>query len=470
MRTFQQKSIDEDMIKGDIGKRIDEKLTPIIKNVMVSYDLPGLSIGIVKDNEVVYARGFGFKNIETRDPITTTTIFHMASISKPFVATAIMQLVEQGKIDLDALVIRYLPYFKLDGHQYKNITIQQMLSHVSGMPDVEDYEWYKSQYDEGALERYVRSLVSERLLHSPGEKYAYSNMAFECLGDVIAKVSGIPFADYEKKYILNPAGMNTSTFLKPVNLPEDWGAPHLRIVRTFVWEGYPYNRMHGPSSTLHSNILEMCNWVITNLNRGTFNRNKILDSSSYDVLWKPWAETGKAVVRQYVGLSWFLGEYRGEKNVRHSGSDIGFNTNIVMLPEKMLAVVVLCNCTPSPVTRLTEVILDIILGYDPGRIIPPASIQVCKILNEKGLAAAIEQWNLLKQNHPYEYDFSTQQLLDLGKIVMYFDRVEDAKNIALLCAEILPKQIMKVAKEAIEIYLNEHPENKAAAIMLKIIR
>jgi CubicO group peptidase (beta-lactamase class C family) len=113
----------------------------------------------------------------------------MPSISKPFVATAIMQLVEKGKIDLDAPVVTYLPYFKLDSEQYKVITIQHMLSHVSGMPDVMDYEWDKPQYDAGALERYVRSLAEEKTRRKPGENFAYSNMAFECLGNVIAKVS-----------------------------------------------------------------------------------------------------------------------------------------------------------------------------------------------------------------------------------------------------------------------------------------
>ncbi|MFC2166129.1 serine hydrolase domain-containing protein, partial [Acidobacteriota bacterium] len=204
-----------DIIESTLGSEIEAKLEPIIKNVIETYDLPGLAIGIVNENKIVYARGFGYKHIETRKPITATTLFHMASISKPFVATAVMQLVEQGKIDLEAPVTKYLPYFKLDDERYKDITIQQMLSHVSGMPDVLDYEWDNPVYDEEALERYVRSLTDRKMRFDPGQKFAYSNMAFESLGDVIGKVSGMSFADYEKKHILNPAGMKKSTFLKP---------------------------------------------------------------------------------------------------------------------------------------------------------------------------------------------------------------------------------------------------------------
>ena len=170
---------DEYIVEGETGKNLDDHLSPFIQNVIRSHDLPGLAVGIVADNEVVYARGFGVKSIETQEPISMTTVFHMASISKPFVATAMMQLVEQNQIQLDAPVVAYIPYFKLDDDRYRDITVQQMLSHVSGMPDVMDYEWDTPQYDEGALERYVRSLSSKKLIYEPGEKYAYSNMAFE---------------------------------------------------------------------------------------------------------------------------------------------------------------------------------------------------------------------------------------------------------------------------------------------------
>lgn len=90
-------------------------------------------------------------NIETQEPVTETTIFHMASISKPFVATGIMQLVEQGKLCLSDTVVQHLPYFKVKGEGYETITIKEMLSHISGMPDVSDYEWDKPQYDDAAL-------------------------------------------------------------------------------------------------------------------------------------------------------------------------------------------------------------------------------------------------------------------------------------------------------------------------------
>jgi len=89
--------------------------------------------------------------------------------------------------------------------------------------------------------------------------------------------------------------------------------------------------MHGPSSTLHSNILEMCNWAMINLNSGTYNGNTILNPESYDLLWKPWFQNGED---SYVGLSWFLRKFREENTIGHSGGDTGFKTDFIMLPEK----------------------------------------------------------------------------------------------------------------------------------------
>ena len=452
---------DQFIIAGEIGKNLDDTFSPFIQHVLESRELPGLAVGIVSDNEIVYARGFGVRSIKTREPISMTTIFHMASVSKPFVATGIVQLIEQGRVQLDAPITAALPYFKLDDDRYRDITIQQMLSHVSGMPDVEDYEWDTPQYDEGALERYVRSVSSKKLLFEPGGKFAYSNMAFECLGDVIAKVSGIPFDDYVKKHILDPAGMAESSFLKSEHLPGNWAAPHVRLLADLAWEGYPYNRMHGPSSTLHSSAVEMCNWAITNLNRGNFQGNKILSPSSYELLWKPWAEISEG---EQVGLSWFLGEYRGEKIIEHGGGDIGFRTHFVMLPDKRAAAVVLCNLGPAPVEEITHAALDVILGYEPGPIAPDASILICKTLLEEGLDAAVAQWASLRSDHPDEYDFSLGQFDSLYDAIS-LERAEDAERIACLYARILPETDVKAIED-----LAAGRQNKAAAAVLRAIR
>ena len=454
-----------EVVQIEIETKLDQELSPYIEQIIESNELPGVAVGLVKDNKVVYAKAFGYLNVETKQPLSVSSMFHMASVSKPFVATAIMQLVEQGKIDLDAPVIQYLPYFRVMGDDYDKITIKQMLNHISGMPDVQDYQWDNPVYSDDALERYVRSISQEKMRSKPGDSFAYSNMAFECLGDVIAKVSGLTFADYQKEHILKPSGMNESTFLKPADLPENWAGPHVRMSSSKLWDGYPYNRMHGPSSTLHSNVLEMCNWAIINMNHGEFNNKKILDPESYELLWNPWFEIGE---ENSIGLSWFINNYNGEKTIGHGGGDVGFSTNFVMLPEKSIAAVVMSNQSPAPVNDITNAALDIMLGFDLDTYTIPASISVTRELNTKGLDAAVALWDSLQANHAKRYDFNPEQFSGLF-VALYMDEVEEAETLTQLCVKIFPDEVLEYIREETESYLSSNPTNKAAPVILKTI-
>jgi len=143
----------------DIKNKIIKNLNGIINEYVEKESIPGLAVGVVYDNEILYTKGFGVKNVDRKEPVDENSLFHMASVSKTFVATGIMQLVEKGKIKLDSHLTEYLPYFQLKDDRYKNITIRQLLSHMSGMPDVDNYGWDKPQYDEDALEKYVKRIT-----------------------------------------------------------------------------------------------------------------------------------------------------------------------------------------------------------------------------------------------------------------------------------------------------------------------
>jgi CubicO group peptidase (beta-lactamase class C family) len=451
----------ETFMNGIAGKRLDQSLTPLIEQVMKSHDLPGLAIGIVAENQIVFAKGFGVQSIDSREPVTIRTVFHMASVSKPFVATGIMQLVEQGKIRLDDPVVKHLPYIRLADERYREITVQQMLSHISSMPDVEDYEWDKPQYDPSALERFVRSLGDYQLLRPPGEKFTYSNMAFECLGDVIAKVSGMSFDDYIKEHILNPTGMSESTFLMKESLPSNWAAPHVQLVGNLTWQGYPYNRKHGPSSTLHANVPEMCRWALINLNRGILDGKRILEQSAYDLLWKPWAETGDG---RQVGLSWFLKTYHGSTMIQHGGGDIGFRSHIALLPARKAAVVLMCNLIPAPIEELALAALDFLLGEEPVPVLPSAHVAVFRTLRQFGVEAAAAEWNALKADKALDYDFSFPHLFILYMAVS-LDRLAEAEQIARFCALILSEEEVEKIREAYR-----PQQNRVAEAIIQVLK
>jgi CubicO group peptidase (beta-lactamase class C family) len=295
----------------------------------------------------------------------------MASITKPFVATAIVQLLEEGKLSLDDRIVDHLPYFELKDERYATLTIHQFLTHSSGMPDVEDYRWDKPEYDEGALERFVRSLTDQELLFEPGEQFTYSNMAFEVLGDLIAKVSGQSFGDYVREHILLPLGMNDSSILIRDVDPALLANGHIKgwLGGTRVTKHYAYNRRHGPSSCLYSNAVDMSRWAMANMNRGELEGRRILAASSYDLLWTPALERVRVSSDNrpvHVGLSWFLSEKEGCRIVSHGGTDTGYRANFNMYLEDGLAVVVLSNYSgpDDTVVQVTRLAREFALGTE----------------------------------------------------------------------------------------------------------
>jgi CubicO group peptidase (beta-lactamase class C family) len=149
----------------------EQRLAPFAEQFVALTRVPGLAVGVVTHGELAYAAGFGVDSLDARRPVTPRTLFHMASVTKPFVATAVMQLVEEGRVKLDAPVVEYLPYFRLRDGRAGEISVRHMLSHTGAMPDVDDYGWDRPEYDDGALERYVRSLGDQALLGEPGAKY-----------------------------------------------------------------------------------------------------------------------------------------------------------------------------------------------------------------------------------------------------------------------------------------------------------
>ena len=140
-----------------------------------------------------------------------------------------------------------------------------------------------------------------------------------------------------------------------------WGHERDKDGHVFPSKVYPYNRMHSPSSNLHSNVEDMARWMIANLNRGELDGKRVLKAASHDELWKPSVDAGKL---GRVGLSWFLSEYKGTQLVTHSGTDDGFMTCVVLVPAKKVGVVVLINCDEAPLNRVLVTALDVAAGWE----------------------------------------------------------------------------------------------------------
>ena len=417
---------------GDWGPTVSSytQLNRLLEEIMSRWGIPGLGVGIVEGDEIVYARGFGVQSLDTGSPVTPDSIFCVASIAKCFVACAVMQLVEQGGLHLDTPLVAYLPDFRLDDDRFRQITLRQILSHTSGIPDMDENEYNElalhPEYDDGAPVRYVRALSSRKMVAAPGERFAYSNIGYNVLGHLIAEVAGQTFESYMREHVLRPAGMLDSTFFYPDVPHHRLAVPHLRTPEMIVSPVYPYHRADAPASFLHSTVMEMCRWAITCLNRGVYARQRILSPASYDLMWTPVASWGFPPFYEDVGLGWTLGHFDGAKTVSHGGMGFGWTDFLILLPEKKRAAVILCNEESSARSRIVRAAVHTMLGREPVADSVSWMVPISQALREGGIEAAYACYTELKDDEAFFLDEGelydlTYQLLAVGKVDLAID-------------------------------------------------
>ncbi|MEM9836009.1 MAG: serine hydrolase [Bacteroidota bacterium] len=421
--------------KADLTAALDQ----LVQQQRNSHDIPGLAIGLIIDNEIVFAKGVGQQSLDGDDPLTTQSLFHMASVSKPFVATAAMQLVEANKLELDELLTTYLPYYKMADKRYRKITIRQLLTHTSGIPDVEDYDWGNPTMDDGAAERYAKSFVTSPLDFKPGKDYNYSNAAYDIMAAVISKVSGMTFEEYMKQRIFIPAGMKHTTFFQP-EVPAGLAtAPHvvnnrLAVVTRAV---YPYNRIHAPSSTLHSNVEDMLRWAQVQLNGGRIDGQQLYSPASYRALTTIQRELGDS---WGICHGWFSSDFNGLQKLSHSGGDPGYRTYFAFLPERKAAIVMMGNSDLFPSSAAANFILNRVLFGEEEAWKRPISIELSKYILTEGIEKVKEVYYAKQAKEADRYYFENGQLDDLGYELLERNHLQEALDIFLFQVALFPEE------------------------------
>jgi len=315
----------------------NDKVDSIVNSKMNQYNIPGLSIGLIRNDSIIYLKGYGVKSIKTGNLVTENTIFHTASISKLFTAVATMKLVEQNVITVDDKLVDILPELKFDDKRVNDITIKNLLNHTSGLPDISSYHWGNNNESDNSLKEFVLGL-NLKLDSDPSTKYEYSNLAYDILGYVIEKVSGSTFDDYLKENVLNKNGMYNSDFryfkihdsLKTVPHAKRWVTNNIYERKT-----YPYTREHAPSSTLNSSSKDLSKWMISFL--------KTLDDSDLKHINQLMIEPTFSS-NPYMGLGFQLNTINSNKTIGHYGGDKGFRSYLIMIPEEKMGLVLLANC------------------------------------------------------------------------------------------------------------------------------
>lgn len=429
-----------------------------------AFDVPGFSVGVIVDNQVIFKKAYGFQNLQKKEKLSTESDFHMASVSKPFAATAILQLVESGRLNLDSTIVHYLPYFKMNDKRYKKITLYQVLNHSSGIPDVTDYEWDKPKSGDKAAEDYVKSFSRKDLDFEPGVQFNYSNSAYNILADIIAKVSGVSFEQYMHEHIFIPAGMVQSSFLLSDINPKRMALPYvigndLELIESPV---YPYNRIHAPSSTLHSNLDDMMKWAQLFLNKGTVNGHSLISAKTWQNMIQP---TLKANEEFNVCLSWFTINIGSKTIYFHSGGDTGYRTFVGFEPKSKTAVVLMGNNDLFDATEPAFAIFKSIL--EGKTFIPkkPIYMDLRHYILKGGMEKVKQVYFTEAKTHADKYLFGPEDVVPLANWLYDRGHKQQTIDVLIFCTELEPK----VAKwyEYIGDVYSASEDNEKALIWFK---
>ncbi|TCC06044.1 serine hydrolase domain-containing protein [Kribbella soli] len=477
---------------------VETGLWPLVEAFVDSHDVAGLAVAVVRDEKVV-SRGFGVRDVGTGTPVTPETMFHLASVSKPFVATAIVSVATargagEPVLDLDAPITKWVPEFTLADGREGEVTARHLLSHSSGLPDVDDYCWHDPQLGDDALSEFARSISDWRLQSEPGSAFSYSNAGFELLGLLLARVTGKTFEHAVRDLVLAPLGMRNSTFLRG-EVPADLAAkPHVGMPLVVPEGSYPYTRRHAPSSTLHSNVVEMCRWMVAHFEPagGSDGQWARLDPGLVEQMWQPVMPVERPPWMDSVGRSWFVGSYRGCRTVSHGGADPGFGSKVVLVPELRTGVVVLANSNSIPASDIAAAALDIALADVPLSAKPdgmtdlrafPRSVvgPVAEVLTTSGPDAAKVEFRRLAAVEPAEFDLDDGGFVDAtwGAVElhrpglvwpllrMWTDLRPDSSDAWTMtgCAHQLDGQL-DLARSALRRAIDLDPENDDAAQIL----
>jgi D-alanyl-D-alanine carboxypeptidase len=289
--------------------------------------IPGLSLAVMKDGKIILAKGYGFANVETKTPATPETVYKIGSVSKQFIAAGVMLLVQDGKISLDDKASKYL---EGTPDSWKEITVRHLLSHTSGIVrESPGFEPYKLQAD---LE-VIKAAYALPLRFAPGEKWAYSNVNYYALAEIIHKASGKPWSDFIAERIFAPAGMKATTTTTDEIIP-------MRAAG-YDTKGKLHNAENWlavrPSGAFISTVLDFAKWD------AALYSDNILSAVSREQMWKPITLSSGETAR--YGLGWFTETFQGHRRIHHEGGIPGFSSDFERFVDDRLTVIVLTNVT-----------------------------------------------------------------------------------------------------------------------------
>ena len=302
-----------------------------IHTVMQQRKIPGLALLVIRDGQIVKAQGYGLSNVELQVPVKPETVFQSGSMGKQFTATAIMMLVEEGKISLDDRLTKFFPEAP---PAWKNVRVRHLLSHTGGFTDYPEKFDFRRDYTEDELIKVVQSVA---LAFPPGSNWSYSNLGYLTLGVLIHRVTGQFYGDFLHDRIFQPLGMNTRIISEADIIPNR--ADGYRLVKGELknqeWVSPTLNTT--ADGSLYFNILDLAKWD------AALYTEKLLKRSSFDQMWTPVKLKNGKPNSDHYGFAWFINDVHGHRIIEHAGAWQGFTSNISRYVDDKMTVVVLTN-------------------------------------------------------------------------------------------------------------------------------
>ena len=341
--------------------RAQKPAAPDIRNfdayaakAMKDWKVPGMAIAIVRNDSVVFAKGYGVRKVGDPTPVDPHTVFAIGSSTKAFTSAAVAMLVDDGKMKWDAPITSYLPGFQIyDPYAARELTVRDALSHRSGLARG-DFMWYAADYSRDEVLRRVRYLKPSWSFRST---FGYQNIMYLAAGQAAAAAYGHDWDTLIQQRIFAPLGMKeSSTSVRALSSLPNVAQPYAEIDSAVTFVPYANIDNIGPAGSINSTVLDMVQWLRLQLGDGKLGGKQIVSSANlaqthtaqtvmkYELPWNLYFP--EAHLMSY-GMGWFLNDYKGSIAVHHGGNIDGMSSLVAMLPEQKLGVVVLTNMNGS---------------------------------------------------------------------------------------------------------------------------
>ncbi|ETJ49871.1 serine hydrolase [Pseudoalteromonas sp. CST5] len=345
-------------------------LEEVINTSMARFDVPGMAVAVVQDDKVVFAKGFGISNLNTNAKVNKDTLFGIASNTKAFTSAALAKLVDEGKLSWDDRVIDHLPEFRLyDSYVTREMRVRDLLSHRSGLGLGQGDLMIWPSTDK-SIEDILAGLQYLKPASSFRSQYAYNNLMFVTAGEVVARVSGMSWNDYIEKNILQPLHMDNSRagFSRIPKSNKNWAIGHIPMDGKLNPFFVNYLEDFRGAGAIASSVNDMSQWLLTQLAGGKMPSGEQLFSEKQQAqMWHPHITSmaSKSAYEAYhqqfrgYGLGWSIEDYHGFKKLGHGGGILGMVSQVTLLPEKKLGIVILSNQQAfSALSAVTHEVLE----------------------------------------------------------------------------------------------------------------